>query len=353
MEVAEIYMARCLQLAQKGIGSARPNPSVGCVIVCDDRVIGEGFTSAYGGNHAEVNAILSVEDTSLLKKATLYVTLEPCAHYGKTPPCANLIVEHKIPNVVIGCVDTNSVVSGKGIEHLIANGCDVKVGVLEQECIEQHKRFFMVQNKNRPYIILKWAETLDGFIAPEKRDIDRPVWISNSYAQQLVHKWRSEEHAILVGTETAIADNPKLDVRKWGGTSPIRFVLDRTGRIPISNPLLDNSIKTIVCVDNTIFKSKTSKDNVIYEAIDFKKNLTKNIVNVLMKHSIQSIIIEGGSQTLQTFINEGMWDEARVFIGDVKFKKGVKAPVLSVTSKSNKMIKNTELRVFENLKNKN
>lgn len=348
MELDEFYMARCLQLANNGIGSARPNPSVGCVIVVDGEIVGEGFTSSYGGNHAEVNAVESVKDISVLVKATLYVTLEPCAHFGKTPPCADLIVKHKIPKVVIGCVDTHSVVAGKGIERLVLSGCDVKVGVLEQECLEQHKRFFTVQNKNRPYVILKWAETADGFVSPLHKDVNRPVWISNAPSQQLVHKWRSEEHAILVGTNTAIADNPKLDVRSWGGESPIRVVLDKNLRIPKSNSLFDESIKTIVCTTVSNAEKNTSTDNLIFEGIDFSKNVIDALCHVLMKHQIQSIIIEGGSQTLQTFIDAGIWDEARVFYGDVEFYEGVKAPLFSGVKRDELDLKGTVLKIFTN-----
>lgn len=348
MNIDEIYMKRCIALAQKGVGAARPNPSVGCVIVLENKIIGEGFTSAYGGNHAEVNAIASVDNKETLSKATLYVTLEPCSHFGKTPPCADLIVKHKIPKVVIGCVDTHSVVAGKGIERLISKGCDVKVGVLEKECFEQHRRFFTVQNKKRPYIILKWAETQDGFIAPETKNTNRPVWISNAYAQQLVHKWRSEEHAILVGTETAIADNPKLDVRKWGGNSPVRIVLDSTLRIPSENSLFDESIKTIVCTDIKNLNKIASKENLIFEGMDFSKNVAAQISDLLMKHQIQSVIIEGGSQTLQTFIDANLWDEARVFVGNVNFVKGVKAPVLATEINFEQNIKETKLLFFKN-----
>ena len=247
------YMQRCLQIAKNGIGSTHPNPSVGAVIVLDDTIIGEGYTSPYGSNHAEVNAINSVKNTSILKEATIYVTLEPCAHFGKTPPCADLIAKHQLKNVVIGCVDTNSLVASKGIEHLKKEGCNVTVGVLEDKCNEHHKRFFTVQNKKRPYIILKWAETKDGFISPHfnlsPKGEEGPIWISNRFSQQLVHKWRSEEHAILVGTNTVITDNPKLNVRSWSGKNPIRIVLDRSLRIPKNANIFDGSVPTIVIVE--------------------------------------------------------------------------------------------------------
>jgi diaminohydroxyphosphoribosylaminopyrimidine deaminase/5-amino-6-(5-phosphoribosylamino)uracil reductase len=243
-----------LQIAKKGLGTARPNPSVGAVVVYQNKIIGEGYTSAYGGSHAEVNAINSVEDKTLLAEATMYVTLEPCSHFGKTPPCADLLVKHQFKNVVIGCLDTNTLVAGKGIERLKKAGLNVLVGVLEAACLEHQKRFFTVQNKKRPYIILKWAETKEGYIAPKFKEEQKPIWISNSYSQQLVHKWRSEEHAILVGTNTVIADNPMLNVRSWSGQNPVRIVLDRTLRIPSDASVFDGTVKTIVitaCIKNT------------------------------------------------------------------------------------------------------
>ncbi len=315
-------MQRALQIAKNGIGTTRPNPSVGAVIVCENKIIGEGFTSAYGGSHAEVNAINSVKNKELLKKSTLYVTLEPCSHYGKTPPCSDLIIEKQIPNIVIGCVDDNQLVAGKGIEKLRNANRNVIVGVLENECKNHHKRFFTFQNKKRPYIILKWAETKDGFIAPKTKNEQKPVWISNEFSQQLVHKWRSEEHAILVGTNTAIADNPKLNVRTWGGKNPIRVVLDKNLRISKEISVFDKSVKTIILTE----KSKKSEKNLIFEQIDFSKNIALQICDVLYKNEIQSVIIEGGTQTLQTFIDENLWDEARIFVGNSIFEEGIKAP---------------------------
>ncbi|MFC2110452.1 bifunctional diaminohydroxyphosphoribosylaminopyrimidine deaminase/5-amino-6-(5-phosphoribosylamino)uracil reductase RibD [Bacteroidota bacterium] len=351
MKKHEYYIKRCLHLAQKGIGTTRPNPSVGAVVVCDNKIIGEGFTSPYGGCHAEVNAINSVVDKALLIKATIYVTLEPCAHFGKTPPCADLIVKHKIPNVVIGCIDTNSQVAGKGVERLLAAGCKVVVGVLENECLEQHKRFFSVQNKNRPYIILKWAETQDGFIAPLKKEKNRPVWISNASSLQLVHKWRSEEHAILVGTETAIADNPKLDVRNWGGKNPLRVVLDQNLRIPLSYSLFDESVKTIVLTKMENAKKKKASENLIYKGVDFSRNIATQICEILHQENIQSIIIEGGRQTLQTFIDANLWDEVRVFVGAVYFNEGILAPKFEGELSDEKNIKGTKLYIYKNRKN--
>ena len=219
MKIHQKYIKRCIQLAKNGLGTTRPNPMVGCVIVCDDKIIGEGYTSPYGGNHAEVNAIESVTDKSVLSKATLYVSLEPCSHFGKTPPCSDLIVKYQLKKVVVGVVDDNSLVAGKGIEHLKSNGIEVVVGVLEDECKAINKRFFTFHQKKRPYIILKWAQIKDGFIDKKRTaaDDNSPNWISNKYSQQLVHKWRGEEQSILVGTNTVISDNPRLNVRSWTG----------------------------------------------------------------------------------------------------------------------------------------
>ena len=346
----EKYIKRCLELAEKGIGTTRPNPSVGAVVVYQDRIIGEGYTSAYGGNHAEVNAIHAVKNKEQLKEATIYVTLEPCSHYGKTPPCADLIVRSQIPNVVIGCIDTNSLVAGKGVERLKKAGCSVTVGVLEKECKEQHKRFFTVQNKKRPYIILKWAETNDSFVAPLTKDEQKPVWISNQYSQQLVHKWRSEEHAILVGTNTVVADNPSLTVRSWTGRNPIRIVLDKNLRISQEANVFDANVKTILVTETREEERQISeeKENVIYEEIDFKTNIAQQICEVLQKHHIQSVIVEGGTKTLQTFIDAELWDEARVFIGNTEFRNGVKAPQIKGKIINKESIDNDVLKIYLN-----
>ncbi len=338
-------MRRCLELAKNGIGVTRPNPSVGAVIVANNVIIGEGYTTSYGGSHAEVNAINSVKDESLLKTATIYVTLEPCSHFGKTPPCSDLIIEKQIPNVIIGTIDTHSIVAGKGIERLKNNGVNVLVGVLEEECIQHHKRFFTFQNKKRPYIILKWAETKDGFIAPNQKDIQKPVWISNEYSKQLVHKWRAQEHAILVGTNTVLDDNPKLNVRSWTGNNPVRVVLDKSLKITENLSVFDKTVKTIVITE---VKKESLDKNLVYEKIDFSDNITQQIIEVLVQYKIQSIIIEGGAQTLQTFINDNIWDEARVFIGDNEFRDGVKAPVLKAKLKREEKLQNDTLRIYLN-----
>ena len=317
-----------MQIAKNGIGTTRPNPSVGAVIVYQNKIIGEGFTSPHGENHAEVNAINAVENKSLLKEATIFVTLEPCSHFGKTPPCADLIVKHQLKQVVIGCLDSNSLVAGKGVSHLENAGINVIVGVLETECRMHHKRFFTVQENKRPYIILKWAETKDGFVAPIAKNEIKPIFISNTYSQQLVHKLRSAEHAILVGTKTVLADNPKLNIRSWSGENPIRVVLDNTLRIPKNSNILDGSAKTIV-ITASRDKNIVSSKNLIFEEIDFSKNIAKQVCEVLSKYQIQSLIVEGGTQTLQSFIDEKLWDEAMVFVGNTSFVKGVKSPIIT------------------------
>lgn len=342
----EKYMQRCIQIAKNGLGKTAPNPMVGAVIVVNDIIIGEGFTSAFGGAHAEVNAINSVRDKNQLQQATLYVTLEPCSHYGKTPPCADLIIKHKIPRVVIGLKDPHKKVAGNGIKKLQDSGCDVTTGILEKECREHHKRFLTFHEKKRPNIILKWAETLDGFIAPEsnqRTSKPEPYWITSKRSRQLVHKWRSEEHAILVGTTTVLADNPKLDIRDWNGKSPIRIVLDKDLKIPHEYHVLDGNQKTIVFTNAT---PKTELTNVSFIQVDFNVNLVQEICNQLYDLNIQSVLIEGGSKTLQSFIDASLWDEARVFKGPVIFNAGVKAPALKGNLVSSQTIGKDQLIVL-------
>ena len=327
------YIKRCLEIAKNGLGSTRPNPMVGAVIVNNNKIIGEGYTSPYGGSHAEVNAINSVKDKSLLKTATIYVTLEPCSHYGKTPPCSDLIIKNEIPNVVIGCIDDNELVAGKGVKKLQSAGVNVTVGVLENECKKHHKRFFTFHNKKRPYIILKWAETLDGFIAPKTKDEQKPVWITNKHSRQLVHKWRTEEQVILVGTNTVLQDNPTLTARNWKGNNPIRVVIDK---------------KSKISTELNVFNDVATTITISEKNIDFSKNIGQQICDILFKNNINSVIIEGGSKTLQTFINENLWDEARVFIGQNQFKKGVKAPNLSGKLTFEEKIDTDILKIYYN-----
>ncbi len=331
MQKHEFYIKRCLQIAKNGLGITRPNPMVGAVVVFNDKIIGEGFTSIYGSNHAEVNAINSVIDKSLLTKSTIYVTLEPCSHFGKTPPCSDLIIKHKIPDVVIGCIDDNPEVSGKGVAKLKASGCKVTVGVLEEDCKDHHKRFFAFYNNKRPYIILKWAETINGFIAPKTKDDQKPVWITNAYSRQLAHKWRAEEQAILVGTNTVLEDNPSLTVRDWTGQNPTRIVLDRDSKLNSDYKIFDDKAETIKIKNNDI---------------DYNEPIAAQISDLLYKRNINSVIIEGGSKTLQSFIDEKLWDEARIFTGLSEFKDGIKAPIFKGILISESKIKKDSLKIY-------
>ena len=333
MKTHDIYIKRCIELAKNGLGTTYPNPLVGSVIVYNNEIIGEGWHRKSGEPHAEVNAINSVKDKSLLSKSTIYVSLEPCSHFGKTPPCCDLIIANKIPNVVIGTIDPFAKVAGTGIKKLIEAGKNVTVGILEDECNELNKRFFTFHNKKRPYIILKWAESEDGFIAPLTKEKKEPVWITNEFSRQLVHKWRSEEQAILVGTNTIIEDNPSLTTRDWSGNNPIRIVLDQNNRISKESHIFDNQVKSI-----TITK----------ENINFNNNIALEITDFLYNEGIQSVIIEGGRQTLQTFIDVNIWDEARVFRGEIYFKAGTKAPTISKTNSNKEKILNDELLTFFN-----
>lgn len=333
MKIHEKYINRCIALAKNGIGTTYPNPLVGSVIVFENTIIGEGWHQKSGEAHAEVNAINAVKDKSLLKKATIYVSLEPCSHFGKTPPCCDLILLHEIPNIVIGTTDPFEKVAGNGIKKLIDAKKNVIVGVLEKECNDLNKRFFTFHTKKRPYIILKWAESQDGYIAPKKQIEQAPVWITNTFSRQLVHKWRSEEQGILIGTQTAVADNPRLNTRDWAGKNPVRIVIDKNNRISKESHIFDNEATTIV-IDK--------------EKINFDKNIAVEIASFLYEKQIQSVIIEGGRQTLQTFIDENLWDEARVFKSPLFLNEGIKAPVLNVSNAEKSMILKDELLIFKN-----
>ncbi len=342
----EFYMQRCLDLASNGLGHTYPNPLVGCVIVLNNKIIGEGWHHKAGEPHAEVNAINSVEDPSKLSEATLYVNLEPCSHYGKTPPCCDLIIAKGIKKVVIGTVDPNPKVAGKSIMKLMHHCKELTVGCLEDECDELNKRFFMGQRQQRPYVILKWAESADGFLAPKKQPKGQPVWITNAYSKQLIHKWRSEEQAILVGKNTAIKDNPALTTRLWDGPNPTRILIDRELSC-FSSPqplhLLDQKDKTIIYCERT----EQSQPNLIFEELDFDADIAPQILdNLYSKHNIQSVIVEGGAFTLSSFINSDLWDEARVFVGDIYFKDGIKAPQLTVSPSAKLALENDILKVY-------
>ena len=306
---------------------------VGCVIVFENTIIAEGYTSPYGGAHAEVNAIQSVRDPKILEKSTLYVTLEPCAHFGKTPPCSDLIIAHKIPRVVIGCLDEHDKVCGKGISKLKAAGCEVIVGVLEIECKIHHKRFFTYHSKKRPYIILKWAESKDGFIAPLIKSEIKPIWISSLGSRQLVHQWRAEEQAILVGANTVAQDNPSLTTRDVEGPNPIRIIIDLKNTLPESSQVFNSEAKTIKLTKNEI---------------DPNKPLAAQVSKALYLNKITSVIVEGGQKTLQAFINEGLWDEARIFSSETYLKEGIKKPQLKSIPVKETLIDSDSLKIILN-----
>lgn len=325
----EKYMSRCLQLALNGKGRVAPNPMVGAVVVHNGLIIGEGYHRLYGKPHAEVNAIASVKDKELLKSSVLYVSLEPCSHYGKTPPCAQLIIDSKIPKVVIACKDPYPDVSGRGIEMLHRAGTDVTVGILEKEALALNKEFFTVQTAHRPYIYLKWAQTSDGFIdkCRDSKELPAPTPISDDYTQMLVHKKRSEIASIMIATNTAVKDNPSLTTRLWYGKSPVRIVLDRTGRIPLNYKIYDNSVKTLIYTE---FGSTVSiGENIEIVNISFNKNSLHEIFSDLATRKINSVLVEGGQSLLQNLINTNLWDEAYIEISPYNFGMGVKAPVIT------------------------
>ena len=328
----ELYMNRCIEIAKKGIGSTYPNPCVGCIIVYDNKILSEAYSSEYGGSHAEINAINKVKNKENLKKSTLYVTLEPCSHYGKTPPCCDAIVKHKISKVVIGTIDNSCKVNGSGIKKLKKNNIEVSYGVLEKECKELHKNFLHFNKNKRPYFILKWAQSADKFISPIKKTKNEPFWISSQKSRQLVHKWRSEEHAILVGYNTIINDNPLLNVRHWEGENPLRIVID-----------LDNKLEEHFNVFND--QSKTIK--ITKKDIDLSLPFETEISKFLYKKNIQSIIVEGGKKTLNQFIENNLWDEARIFTSNKKMQMGLEAPKIDGKIMLEKQVSSDELKIIK------
>ncbi len=339
-------MKHCLELAKRGAGNVSPNPMVGCVIVHKGEIIGEGYHEKYGEAHAEVNAINSVVNPNLLKESTLYVSLEPCAHHGLTPPCSDLIIEKQIPQVVIGTEDSFAEVSGKGIEKMKKAGIGVHLGVMEKECREINKRFFTYHEKKRPFIILKWAQTSDGFIdiEREKDFFGEPTWITGEKALIRVHEMRVREDAIIVGTNTALKDNPSLTVRHCKGSNPLRIVLDKQLRLPDNLNLFDNSTPTVIF--NSIRDEK--KGNISLLKIDFKKDVIEQVLQKLYELKIQSLIVEGGKQLLESFMEKGIWDEAHVFVGNKWFKKGIVAPQSPEQLINYEKIEDDELFVYKN-----
>lgn len=342
----ELYMRRCLELARQAEGLTYPNPMVGAVIVHNNKIIGEGFHRKAGQPHAEVIAIESVINKNLLKESTIYVNLEPCAHYGKTPPCALRIIEEKIPEVIIGCMDSNSIVSGKGIEKLRSENIKVITGVLENECRYLNRRFFTYHEKKRPYIILKWAQTKDGFIDVDRKNnqTGNPTWITDKDSRRLVHLWRSREQAILVGSTTAINDNPQLTVRDWSGNNSLRLVLDREGILPPNLSLFDGNTPTSVFTYNP----KQNVNNIEYIQLIEGQNPINSILATLFERKIESLIVEGGAKLINLFLCDNLWDEARVFIGNKYFEKGLEAPHINQTPTISEKIGVDILLIYRN-----
>ncbi len=335
----ERYMRRCIELARNGEQNAKPNPMVGAVVVHNGRIIGEGYHVRCGEGHAEVNAIASVkaEDIHLLNQSTIYVSLEPCAHYGKTPPCADLIVEKGLKRAVVGCRDPFAKVQGRGIKKLEEAGIEVTVGVLEHECLELNKHFMTYHGKQRPFVTLKWAQTADGIIGREHTKVvtdnnHERLIISNKLTTMICHKRRTEHSAIMVGHTTALTDNPSLTAREWVGPNPTRIVLARHNDFPHTSPLLSNAAKTLIITDKQHIKEYTnlqeSNETVEVTGIDFNGNVIRQVMNELHKRGIQSVLVEGGRTLLQSFIDSGYWDEAYVETSIVNAGQGVKSPVL-------------------------
>ena len=344
MNSDEQYMRRCITLAECATGLTYPNPMVGCVIVCDGKIIGEGYHRKAGEGHAEVNAIASVRKRKLLNKSTLYVSLEPCAHYGKTPPCAKLIIDCQIPKVVVGCVDSFSAVAGKGIQMLRDAGIEVIVGVLERECRRLNRRFFTFHEKRRPYVTLKWAESADGFIDSMRDDTNLPTWLTDEECRRLVHKQRTEEQAIMIGANTALLDRPQLTARLWSGNQPTRIIIDPNLRVPRDMPLFTDGKPTIV-INKTL---DSNEANVKFISCNFSENSAANILSILHNEDIQSVIIEGGTKTLQSFIDANLWDEAFVYKGFTTIGRGVIGPQISSRAKTAHLIGSNQLFIYCN-----
>ena len=327
MGIHEKYMWRCLQLAKKGLGATKNNPLVGSVVVHNDIIIGEGYHRKMGEAHAEVNAINSVKDQSLLKESTIYVSLEPCSHVGKTPPCAALIASKGIPKVVVALKDPNDNVAGRGIMMLKEAGAEVIVGVLEEKAKELNRSFFVNQIEKRSFVTLKWAQTQDGFIDNERDSRELPpLKLSNSITQCVVHKMRSQNMGIMVGTNTALKDNPTLNTRHWYGSNPVRIVLDRTGKLSVDSNLFNDCAQTVVF---TGLDNYPVIDNVTVIQIDFQEDIVEQVLHKLYENDIATLMIEGGSMLISSFVEKGLWDEAFVEIASIEIGCGVRAPLVS------------------------
>lgn len=344
LESDQFYMNRCIELALKGRGYVAPNPLVGAVIVIDNEIISEGFHQKYGESHAEVNAISKIEDKDILKKATIYINLEPCAHFGKTPPCATLLINSQFKRVVIGMLDPNPLVSGKGLKMLQQANIETTVGILESECKKINRRFITLHSKKRPYIILKWAETRDGFIDQlrNKNKNRRINWISQPTTQTITHQWRAHEQAILVGWKTILNDNPSLTTRAFYGSSPTRIVIDPNLQTPKDSKILVDDLPVLV------FNSKITDRSTIKKFIQLNDFEIETILNELYKLNISSVIIEGGKFTLEKFIQSNLWDEARVIIGNITFEKGLISPKINQSPKKEFKIEEDTIHFYSN-----
>ena len=342
----KLYMRRCLDLALQGLGFTAPNPLVGSVVVYDNQIIGEGYHRQIGGPHAEVNAVNAVKDRSLLGKSVLYVNLEPCSHTGRTPPCADMIIRSGIPEVVIGTSDPNPLVSGRGISLLEKAGIKVVTGILDKDCRNLNRRFFTFHERKRPYVVLKWAQSADGFIdvIRENGVTTQPTWISNEISRILVHKWRSEEQSIMVGTRTAALDNPRLNVREWPGKSPIRVVIDRNLRLPKDLHVFDNACPTLVFNALRDYREGLTT----YARFDYSDSILNQALSYMYDHEIQSAFVEGGRMLIDSFIREGLWDEARVFTGKILFGRGIGAPVIATVKPEEIYIREDKLLLYRN-----
>ncbi len=338
-------MRRCFELARKGLGMTQSNPLVGAVLVHDDRIIGEGYHHEFGGPHAEVIAIRSVKDPSLLSQSTLYCNLEPCSHHGKTPPCSMLITQKGIRRVVVSNGDPFPSVNGQGLRHLEDSGVEVETACLEEEGFHLNRRFFHYINYRRPYVILKWAQTADGFIDLEREPGDRegPRWISNELCRTLVHKWRSEESAIMIGTNTVLTDNPRLNIRRWSGSNPVRITLDRRGRLPDNAHMLDGTQETLVFTG--VDRNYAGKIRIVHADPSYT---LVDVMEELYDQQLTSVFVEGGAQLHNSFLSTGLWDEARVFKGKMSFSQGVKAPEINEKPDERVQIGDAQLEVYRN-----
>jgi len=346
MTDGSVFMKRCLELAANGLGQVSPNPMVGAVLVCDGKIIGEGWHQFYGKSHAEVNAIEDCKKNgleNLMSRSSLYVNLEPCNHFGKTPPCTDLILENKIPEVVIGMRDPNPNVEGEGMLKLRNAGVQVEENLLKTACEELNRRFITYQTRQRPYIIIKYAQSLDGFIAPLASD-GKIHWISNTYSRQLVHKWRSEEDSVMAGYHTVLKDNPQLTVRSWSGRNPVRIVVDDHLTLPPESLVFNGDSPTLLF--NTV-KDEHSR-NVEYIKYNPAESLPAQVCKLLRSKNIQSVILEGGVRLIQKFVNEGIWDEARILTAPHNLEQGISAPLISGTLVAQDLIQDDELHIWRN-----